>query len=429
MDGAENPLAAAFDRVVVTGIGLVLPNTDSPESAWKHLADGAPQLSTVPETISKNTGIHTAGRLVEFDYSRYLSDLPDNFVKRYSREILGVLSAVENGRRDSGICLGALDPERTGVVASSARGPVEWWSQVSSGATYDQQWPALSPSRGVFASLPGAPATLSAIRLNAQGLVTTYSNACVGGHQAIGTAAEQIQRGRADIMFAVGHEMPLVPELLQLYSAPGNAVLSRDTDPMRAIKPYSADRDGFALGEGAVVLVLEHTAHAAARNARQYAAIRAVHTMNEADHATRMDLSGARTAQMMNETVEAAGRSVRDLDYICGHGTATRYNDLAEVRAMRRLYGDRRGDRPPLGSIKPIFGHLLGAAGVLNCAALAMMLRHQRIVPTANCANTDSECDGDHVTEGARNAALHSTMSLAFAIGSQSSTVLMDAVT
>ncbi|MEG9516365.1 hypothetical protein LZ318_22065 [Saccharopolyspora indica] len=405
---------------------MILPNADGPEPAWQHLAGGASQIGTVPDAVAGHTGIRVAGRLGDFDHREHLPDLPDNFVKRYGREILVVLSAVENARRDSGLERAALAPERTGVIASSARGPVEWWSQVRSGTALDDRWPVLSRGSGIFASLPGSPAALSAIRLNAQGFVTTYSNACIGGHQAIGTAAEQIQHGRADVVFVIGHEMPVVPEIFQIYSAPGSAVLSREVDPARAMKPYSADRDGFALGEGAVVLVLEHAAHAAARNARCYAGIRAVHTVNEAGHATRMDLSGARTARMVDEVAAAAELSVRDLDYICGHGTATRYNDLAEVRAVRLLYGD--GDAPPLGSVKPIFGHLLGAAGVLNCAALAMMLQRQRIVPTANCSNVDPECGGDHVAEGVRAAALRSVLSLAFAIGSQSSAVVMEAV-
>lgn len=428
MSRTERVAAAVFEDVAITGLGFVLPGADTPEKVWQHLHEGESQLTNLPPMLSARTGIHSGGRLTDFDHARYLPDLPDNFAKRYSREILIVLSAVQNAFRDAGFeGHDDLDPRRTGVVASSARGPVEWWSQTASGTVYEPGRPPVSAARAVFASLAGTPASLSAIRLGAQGLVSTLSNACVGGHQALGIAAHEIQRGVADVMFVVGHELPIVPEILRVYSAPGTSVLSRNADPKRAIKPYDLHRDGFVLGEGAVVAVLERRTHAAARRAPVYAALRACHGVSEAAHATRMDLSGRSTAQLMTETLDTMGATVTDLDYICGHGTATRYNDLAESRALSHLYGCRRGDWPPLGSIKPVYGHLLGAAGLLNCAALALMLQRQCLAPTINCEVVEPECDHDHVTEGARPAPLRLSMSLAFAIGSQSSAMVLEA--
>ncbi|UGY94137.1 beta-ketoacyl-[acyl-carrier-protein] synthase family protein [Streptomyces gobiensis] len=428
MSRTDRVAGTAFEGVVITGLGFVLPGADTPEQVWRHLREGESQLSTLPPVISGRTGIQSGGRLTDFNHTPYLPDLPDNFAKRYSREILIVLSAVQNAFRDAGFEGGdALEPARTGVVASSARGPVEWWSQTASGMVYEPGCPPVSSAQGVFASLAGTPASLSAIRLDAQGLVSTISNACVGGHQALGIAAQEIQRGAADVMFVVGHELPIVPEVLQVYSAPGTGVLSRDTNPKRAIKPYDINRDGFALGEGAVVAVLERSTHATARRARAYATLRACHSVSEAAHATRMDLSGRSTAQLMTQTMDAMGSSVGELDYICGHGTATRYNDLAESRALSHVYGPHRSDWPPLGSIKPVFGHLLGAAGLLNCAALALMLHERCLAPTINCEAMESECDHDHVTEGARPAELRLAMSLAFAIGSQSSALVLEA--
>ncbi|WP_210570534.1 beta-ketoacyl synthase [Streptomyces sp. GESEQ-4] len=418
----------AFEDVLITGLGFVLPGADSPEVAWRQLREGDSQLSALPPVLSSGTGIHSAGRLGDFEHTPYLPDLPDNFAKRYSREILVVLSAVQNAARDAGLADdGAIDPPRTGVVASCSRGPAEWWSQTASGTAWDPARPPVSPAQAVFASLAGTPASLSAVRLGAQALVSTVSNACVGGHQALALAAHEIQRGAADVMFVVGHELPLTPEVLQVYSASGTSVLSRDTEPRRAIKPYDLRRDGFALGEGAVVAVLERRQHAEARQAPVYAALRACHSISEAAHATRMDLSGQSTARLMADTLDTAGASPGELDYICGHGTATRYNDLAESRALGHLFGPRRGDWTPLGSVKPVYGHLLGAAGLVNCAALALMLKHQCLAPTINCETVEPECDHDHVTEGARPGEVRLAMSLAFAIGSQSSALIMEA--
>jgi 3-oxoacyl-[acyl-carrier-protein] synthase II len=428
MSRSDRVTGTTFEDVVITGLGFVLPGADTPEGVWRHLSEGESQLSALPSVISGSTGIHGGGRLGDFDHTPYLPDLPDNFAKRYSREILVVLSAVQNAARDAALAGdGALDPLRTGVVASCSRGPVEWWSQTAAGTTWDPARPPVSPAQAVFASLAGTPASLSAVRLGARGLVSTVSNACVGGHQALGIAAGEIQRGAADVMFVVGHELPLVPEVLQVYSASGTSVLSRDTDPKRAVKPYDIRRDGFALGEGAVVAVLERRSHAEARRAQVYAALRSVHSVSEAAHATRMDLTGRSTAQLMAETLDAIGAAAGELDYICGHGTATRYNDLAESRALNHLYGPRRGDWAPLGSIKPVYGHLLGAAGLLNCAALALTLKRQCLVPTINCETVEPECDHDHVAEGARPAQPRLVMSLAFAIGSQSSALVLEA--
>ncbi|WP_165990261.1 beta-ketoacyl synthase [Streptomyces sp. YIM 98790] len=427
MASTANTPGSAYDDVCVTGLGFILPGAESVASAWRHLAQGDPQISRLPPELSARSGIHGGGRISDFDYRRHLPDLPDNFAKRYSRDILMVLAAVENARRDAGLDgPDGAGPDRTGIVASSARGPAEWWYQIASGEDLGTDWPPVSPDRAILASLAGTPATLSAIRLGARGLVTTVSNACVGGHQAVALAGDQIRRGAADVMYVIGYDLPLVPPVFQVYAAPGSTVLSREPEVTRAVKPYDRRRDGFVLGEGAVVMVLENERHARARGARPYAALRAAHSVNEAAHATRMDLSGRATAAMIGELLDAAGRDPGDLDYICGHGTATRYNDAAESRALAHLYGEERSQWPPLGSNKPIFGHLLGAAGLLNCAAVALMLRRQCLAPTANCEEADPECDHDHVTEGPRPAVLDTAMSLAFAIGSQSSAVLLE---
>ncbi|PJE94915.1 beta-ketoacyl synthase [Streptomyces carminius] len=428
MENTARNAATKYEAVRITGLGFLLPGADTVTAVWRHLSEGNSQLGPIPAELGGTTGVFSAGRVTGFDHRDYLTDLPDNFTKRYSRDILLAMSAVENARSDAGLdTADAVAPDRMGVIASSARGPAEWWYQAASGHDLGTTWPTVTPDRAIFASLPGTPATLSAIRIGAQGLVTTVSNACVGGHQALALAADQIERGAADVMYVIGYDLPLVPSVLQVYSAPGSTVLSQERDARRAVKPYHKDRDGFALGEGAVVVVLESETHARARGTAGYAALRAAHSINEAAHATRMDLSGRSTARMMAELLDTAGRRPGAVDYICGHGTATRYNDVCESRALSHLYGERRSLWPPIGSNKPIFGHLLGGAGLLNCAAVALMLWRQCLAPTINSEEPDPECAHDHVAEGARPARLRSAVSLAFAIGSQSSSVLLEA--
>jgi 3-oxoacyl-[acyl-carrier-protein] synthase II len=308
---------------------------------------------------------------------------------------------------------------------SSSRGPFSWWRDALSGAD-----PNPFGDKGVmFRGLPGCPASLSAIHLDAQGLVTTVSNACVGGHQALGLALRELRAGAADVMFVGGHEFPIVPEVAACYRAMGNGVISSERDaPSRAVRPYNADREGFALGEGSVVLVLERASSAVARGATAYAELLSVASLNEAAHPTTMDLTGKVTASLIETVLADAGRAPADVDYFCAHGTATRYNDIAESRALRALYPERHPDRfPPISSNKPIYGHTFGMAGIINVAATSLMLRHQTIAPTINLTDVDPECDHDHVAEGSRRAALDLAVSMSFAFGSQTSVVAVGA--
>lgn len=404
--------AAVYRDVVVTGIGSVLPGARSADELWAVLGQGRSQVGPLPEELSDRTGVYAAAQLAADAGLAEVPGLPPHHSAKYSRDILAVLLALTRSCHDAG--LGRTDgcaPERVGLVGSSSRGPVEWLQQRQGGSA-------------IFSSLPGAAVTLGAIHLGAKGLVTSISNACVGGNQALMMAADQIELGRADVMHVVGYEFPLVESVMEVYTAPRTRVLSRHRD--RTVRPYDRGRDGFALGEGAVALTLESRAHAEARRARVYAGLAGGLTMNEAAHATRMDTTGGATAAMVHALVDASRTGTGAVDYICGHGTATVYNDLAESRAMAQLYGPRRSTWPPLGSIKPNFGHLLGGAGVLNAAATALMISKQTLAPTINIEDPEPECDHDHVQEGPRSTSVHSAVSLAFAIGSQSSALLLE---
>ncbi|MEU0468839.1 beta-ketoacyl-[acyl-carrier-protein] synthase family protein [Amycolatopsis sp. NPDC006131] len=417
------------ERVHITGMGFVLPGATGKDAVWRTLSAGESQIRVLPVQFANRPGTARAvgARVSDFDHHEHLPDLPGGHAKRYSREILMVLAAVEQAWSDAGLTRAGegVDPNRIGLLGSCSRGPIEWWAGPTAAA--DPAYPRLDVDHAIFASLPGTPATLSAIRLGARGMVTTFSNACVGGHQALGYARDLLLAGKADVIVVVGYETPFVPEMLQLYSSPTSGVLSRaEGDPRTTIKPYDRHRDGFAFGEGAVALVLEAEESVRRRSGTAYAELGPVVSINEAAHATRMDLTGKTTADMMRRAVEEAGIPAADIGYVCGHGTATRYNDLAESRAMRLVFPDGGGrGAPPLGSIKPVFGHLLGASGVLNCAATALMLSRQQLVPTINCVDVDPECDHDHVVEGTRSVSMEHAMSLSFAIGSQSSAAVL----
>lgn len=411
------------NELVITGIGVVLPGALSVGEFWTNLVRGRSQVGPIRPGIADHTPVKLAAQLPVLDGDRMLPRLPDAHRKKYSREMQATMIALEAALEDAAVD-DQVDRSRVGFIDSSSRGPAEYWH--ASRQMCRGEDPFASPlGDPMMAGLPGSPACFAAMYSGLHGMVATVASACVGGNHALSIAANELRAGAADLMFVGGHEFPLIPDVVQMYSYPGRAVLSRGTEPATAMRPYHRDRDGFVLGEGAIVLAVERAESAARRGARAYASVLGAHHINEAAHPTRMDISGRATATMIDALLTRTGRAPAEAGYVCGHGTATHYNDIAESRALGVVWEKRGLPRPPLGSVKPVYGHLFGAASTLNIAATALMLHHQTLVPTLNLDHPDPECDHDHVAEGARPAHLELAVSLSFAIGSQSSCVAL----
>jgi 3-oxoacyl-[acyl-carrier-protein] synthase II len=418
------------EAIHITGIGAILPGTNGVSEFWDHLYQGASQFGFLSRCDLGDLPVRVAGEVQDFDHRPHLTGLTHARAAKYSRDILVVMSAVEQARTDAGLMAETVEPGRVSLLASCSRGPVSHVDEASKAVAARELGVDLFDDKGVVLRvLPGNAATLAAIHSGIQGPVMTLSNACVGGNHAIGLATDMLRDGRVDVAIVVGYEFPLVPLVFRSFSALGKGVLAAEQDePGRAMKPYSRQRDGFVLSEGAVVLVLERASFARARGARSYAAVAGHRAVNEAANAFSMDLTGAATANVVRSLLDDIGASPADVQYYCGHGTGTRYNDLAESRALGVLYDGRpRSGWPPLGSVKPIYGHLLGGAGVVNAAATALMIHHGSLVPTINYTDPEPECDHDHVSEGAREIELGLAVSLTFALGSQTSALALAA--
>ncbi|MEU0965927.1 beta-ketoacyl synthase N-terminal-like domain-containing protein [Streptomyces sp. NPDC005917] len=399
-------------RLAITGMGFTLPGgVRTADDFWQRVRAG--QSALTQHSAFHDRGVPTvmAGRLT---HAPVVEGLDPKHASKYSREILAALASIDEALDDAGI--GDVDPHRAGVIASSSRGPLQWW---------EREFASASGIGRVLGGLPGAPASIAAIRTGVQGYVSTVSSACVGGTHALRSAAAELRSDEADVMVVVGHEFPLTADLLRVYTDPKSRVLSLGTTAADSIRPYDADRDGTALGEGAVALVFEREADAVARGAHIYAFVLATGVANEAAHPTAMEQSGEKTAALAERVIKKSDLSVGDIGYVCGHGTGTRLNDVAESRAVRRVFGDDTD--VPLTSVKPIFGHLFGASSLVNIAATASMLNAQTIAPTANSVQTDAECGLDSVFGGARRAELAAALSFAFALGSQSAVVALEA--
>lgn len=409
-------------RVVITGIGTILPNAFELQSFWNHLKNGSSQIDYITRFPTDDFSIKVAAEIKGFDYKQFLPDLDPKLAKNYNLETLVLMSALELARKNAGLEKDSIDPSRVGLIDSSSRSSLAWWeyawkryNELKDDSVFDRY--------AVLTSMSSNPTNLTAINSNIQGFVTTISAACVGGHHAISLGFQAIRKGRADVMYASGHEFPLIRPLMQMYSDPQSRVMSLEKDnPAKAMRPYDKNRDGFILGEGAAVLCLESYDHAKARGANIYAEVLGTLSYNEADHAMRMDITGKKAASGINKLIQISKRSLEDVDYFCGHGTATYTNDLAEGRTMKLINNGIPKDKwAPLGSIKPIYGHTFGAAGIINVAATAMMIKEQILCPTINLTQVDPECEQDHISEGYRKAKIDFAISLAFAIGSQSS--------
>lgn len=414
------------EPIAVTGMGVVLPGTAGVKEFWHNVSQGLSQVGPLTrfDPASARVAIEVAAQIDSFDHRAYLPDLDPAHAVKYTREILITMSAVAMARDESGIDFDTVDPRRTSIVMSSSRGPLEWWRSTMAGEARDP----FGDTGAMFRGLSGCPASMSAIYTGAKGLVTTVSSACVGGHHAIALAMNELRRGSSDVVLVGGHEFPILPEVANCYLAFGGGLLSPEREvPARAVRPYSSDRAGFALGEGAVVLCLERESTARARNATIHSLLLAHGALNEAGHPTTMDMTGDVTAGLIAETLAAAGTGRDDLQYVCGHGTATKYNDIAESRALLSLYGGKADRLPPHTSNKPIYGHTFGIAGVINVAATSQALHHQQLPPTINLTVPDPECDHDHVAEGPRPARVDLALSMSFAFGSQTSMMVMAA--
>ncbi|MDX1961259.1 MAG: beta-ketoacyl-[acyl-carrier-protein] synthase family protein [Leptospiraceae bacterium] len=417
------------ERVVITGMGIILPGADNVADFWNLLSKGESQISKLTRFETENFPVKCSAELNNFDFKKYLPDLDEKLSKNYNQETLALMSAMEMAQKDAGLKKNSIDPSRVGFVDSSSRASLAWWEHAWN-LYHSNKDDSHFDRYAVMTSMASNPTNLTAIRANIQGFVTTVSAACVGGHHAISLCYQAIRKGRSQVMYAGGHEFPLIKPLMQMYSDPKSRVMSMESEnPSRAMKPYDKKRDGFILGEGAMVLCLESYSHAVQRKARIYAEVLGGLSYNEADHALRMDLTGVKAGNGLKNLIRISRRDLMDVDYFCGHGTATYNNDLAESRAIQKLYaGKPKKYWAPVGSVKPIFGHTFGAAGIINAGATALMIHNQAVCPTINLDEPDVECDHDHVAEGLRRTRVKFAISMAFAIGSQTSFISLGEV-
>ncbi|MEU8750684.1 beta-ketoacyl-[acyl-carrier-protein] synthase family protein [Streptomyces chartreusis] len=411
-------------RVAVTGIGVVAPGGIGVPAFWDLLSSG--RTATRGITLFDPEGLRSR-IAAECDFDPLAHGLDRDVVERADRYIQFALAAAQEAVTDSGVDFAAENPWRVAVSLGSAVGGTTRLEHdyvlVSAGG---QRWDVDHRAAEPQLHRAFSPSTLAADvaeRFGAQGPVQTVSTGCTSGLDAVGYAFHTIEEGRADICLAGASDSPISPITMACFDAI-KATSPNNDDPEHASRPFDAHRDGFVMGEGAAVLVLEDLEHARARGAHVYCEIGGYATFGNAYHMTGLTSEGLEMARAIDEALDHARVNPTEIDYVNAHGSGTRQNDRHETAAVKKSLGSHAYETP-MSSIKSMVGHSLGAIGAIEVVACVLALARQVVPPTANYETPDPECDLDYVPRTARSRRLDNVLSVGSGFGGFQSAVLL----
>ena len=397
-------------RIVVTGIGVVTSIGSTRESFWRALTAGVSGVAPIAAFDASQYQTQIGSEVRDFDPQAYMTR---KLAGRMGRNSQMAVAAAMGAVKDAGLDLASMDSARVGCCVGTAAGDFNELEENHAG--FLQRGPkAISPFC-VPKVIPNMPAGNVAIALGIHGPNFAALSACATGAHSIGMALLLLRTGQADVMLAGGVESTITPFVLNGYSAMG-ALSKRNDVPAKASRPFDKTRDGFVMGEGAGVLVLETLAHARARGAEPIAEVAGFGMTADAFGLAQPDPEATWTTRAMELALRDAGMSTGDVQYINAHGTSTPANDRSEAKAIGRVFGEM----PPLvSSIKSMIGHTLGAAGAIEAAATALTIKHGVIPPTINYEVPDEEIALDVVPNVARAVRVDGALSNSFGFGGQ----------
>ncbi|MEV8585923.1 beta-ketoacyl-[acyl-carrier-protein] synthase family protein [Streptomyces sp. NPDC051180] len=411
-------------RVAVTGIGVVAPGGTGANAFWDLLSAG--RTATRGITLFDPAGLRSR-IAAECDFDPLDHGLDPELSSHADRYIQFAVVAAGEAVRDSGLDTDAEDPWRVAVSLGSAVGGTtrlehDYVLVSAGGQRWDVDHRAADPKLHMAFS-PSTLASVVAERFGARGPVQTVSTGCTSGLDAVGYAFHTIEEGRADVCIAGASDSPISPITMACFDAI-KATSPDNDDPEHASRPFDNNRNGFVMGEGAAVLVLEEYEHARARGAHIYCEIGGYATFGNAYHMTGLTGEGLEMSRAIDSTLDQARLDPTLIDYVNAHGSGTRQNDRHETAAVKRSLGAHAYDTP-MSSIKSMVGHSLGAIGAIEVAACVLALKHQVVPPTANYETPDPECDLDYVPRTARPRKLRNVLSVGSGFGGFQSAVLL----
>ncbi len=406
-------------RVVITGMGTLNPLGNDVATYWTGLLAGRSGAAEITAYDASNEVVRIAAEVKGFDP---VAILGSKQVKRTDRFTQLTMAAADEAIADAGLAFQENDTnQRVAVIIGTGIGGVG--TLLAGYDTMQARGARRVSALMVPMMMPNAGAGEIAIRYGLHGLAMSLNSACATGTNAIGEGAERIRRGAADVAICGGGESVMHPLTAAALSNMG-AVSCRNDDPQRASRPFDADRDGFVIGEGAGVLILESLEHAQGRGAHIYAEVLGYGVSCDAFHITAPDEDGIGAARSMQAALDDADLQSREIEYINAHGTSTPLNDPMETRAIRSVFGQYAYD-VPISSTKSMIGHLMGAAGAVEAIACVKTLETGVIHPTINYERPDPECDLDYVPNEARETHPRTALSNSFGFGGHNATLIL----
>ena len=403
-------------RVVITGLGCIAPNGNIVSEVWGALTSGRSGLDYITRFDSTNLPSRSAGEIREFSPE---SKLSKKQLRRMDRVIqLGMISGIE-AFEDSGLSLSDEEGELAGVLIGAGIGGIETIEATTKAMLLGEK--KVSPFYIPSSIINMVSGDLS-IELGLRGPNLAITTACTTGTHCIGIAARLIACGDASVMLAGGAEASVTPGTVAGFTA-ARALSRRNDNPQSASRPFDLERDGFVLGEGAGVVVLEELEFAKTRGARIYAELAGFGMSADANHMTQPAPGGEGAARCMKNAIVDAGLQVEDVSYINAHGTSTPLGDLAETLAVKSVFG-HHAQKLAISSNKSMIGHLLGAAGGVEAVASTLSVYNNVIPPTINLENPDPQCDLDYVPNEARDAEIDVALSNSFGFGGTNGTLV-----
>ena len=408
-------------RVVITGMGVVSPVGNTTSDAWTNILKGKSGISRISRFDASALASQIAGEVENFDVSQYIS-VKD--ARRMDIFIHYGMAAAIQAVKDAGIenvTDSGLDANRIGVNIGSGIGGLPMIENTDS--AYHEGGPRKISPFFIPSTIINMIAGNLSIMYNFKGPNLAIVTACTTATHCIGGSARMIEYGDADLMVAGGAESCVTPLAVGGFAS-ARALSTRNTDPETASRPWDVGRDGFVLGEGAGVLVLEEMEHAKRRNAKIYAEIVGFGMSADAHHMTAPCDDGEGAARCMTTALTNAGINSSEVNYINAHGTSTQLGDIAETVAVKRCFGDH-AKKLVMNSTKSMTGHLLGAAGGVEAIFTALAIHHQTTPPTINIFDQDPKCDLDYVPNTARKMKIEVALSNSFGFGGTNGTLIL----
>ena len=397
-------------RVVVTGLGTINPLGNNVEDTWKNLANGVSGIDSITSFDTSNLPVTFAGEVKNFDANEYMGKQHARKLDRSGHlSIYATEEALKDAKLDNQERLGP----NVGIVFGTGIGGIA--ATEDAVRTFDERGPSRVNPLAITHLMPHSSTGQVAIKFGIEGPSVTITTACAASANAVGEAKNMIENGIVDIVVTGGTESGTTPMTIAAF-AQIRALSTQNESPKEACKPFDKNRDGFVMGEGSTVLILESEESAKSRNAEIYAYIDGYGSTTDAYHITAPAEGGAGAVKAMEKAIEDAGITPSDIDYINAHGTSTPANDKNETEAIKTVLGEEASE-VVISSTKSMTGHLLGGGGAFESMASILSIKHSKVPPTINLNDPDEECDLNYTPNNAVDLSIKTAMSNSFGFG------------